>query len=70
MVTDTEFDSSYMDGLVSVRGYNNVWGLGSIVSAVSPTRLQKYSWLVSDLSNFPGLSVSTAKERLISGILI
>ncbi|XP_048752215.2 uncharacterized protein LOC125663853 isoform X2 [Ostrea edulis] len=55
---NTDFDSSYLDGLVSVRGCNNVWGLSNIISAVSPAHLQKYSWLVADLSNFPGLSRS------------
>lgn len=65
IITDTEFDSSYLDEVVCVRGHRYVWGLREVVSAVSPSRLQKYSWLVTNLSTFPGYTVSLHKIFVI-----
>ncbi|XP_078338617.1 uncharacterized protein LOC111132219 isoform X2 [Crassostrea virginica] len=57
---NTEFVSSYLDEVVCVRDHHYVWGLREVLSAVSPTRLQKYSWLVTNLSSFLSGTTSLA----------
>lgn len=34
IIIDIEFDSSYLDEVVCVRGYRYVWGLREVVSVV------------------------------------
>ena len=63
-ITDTEFVSSYLDEVVCVRDHHYVWGLREVLSAVSPTRLQKYSWLVTNLSSFLSVCAHMIKSIL------
>lgn len=69
---NTEFDSSYLGEVVCVQGHRYVWGLSEVVSAVSPSRLQKYSWLVTNLSTFPGytrnLTLSLVGPAVFEGV--
>ncbi|KAJ8312010.1 hypothetical protein KUTeg_009383 [Tegillarca granosa] len=44
---------SYLPNLYTVRGFDNVWGLSSILRVVNPQMLSKYKWLLNDLTPHP-----------------
>lgn len=42
-----------MQNLFTVRGYDTVWGLSSILRAVNVHKLARYKWLVEDMTPEP-----------------
>ncbi|XP_061197779.1 uncharacterized protein LOC133205901 isoform X2 [Saccostrea echinata] len=50
---------TYLPNLFCVRGHDTVWGLSSILRAVDPSSLEKYKWLMEDLTPHPEDIMST-----------
>nr|XP_022340995.1 uncharacterized protein LOC111135328 isoform X2 [Crassostrea virginica] len=44
---------TYLPNLFCVKGHDSVWGLSSILRAVNPSSLEKYQWLMDDLTPHP-----------------
>lgn len=50
---------TYIPNLFCVKGHDTVWGLSSILRAVNPSSLEKYQWLMDDLTPHPEDIMST-----------
>ncbi|XP_052797406.1 uncharacterized protein LOC128229669 [Mya arenaria] len=47
---DNELEEGYIDNLYTVKHYRNVWGTGSILKVINPDALEKYRWLINDIT--------------------
>ncbi|XP_053375797.1 uncharacterized protein LOC123534926 isoform X2 [Mercenaria mercenaria] len=41
---------TYIQNLYTIQNYQNVWGLSSILRVVNPDGLEKYRWLINDIT--------------------
>ncbi|KAH3888533.1 hypothetical protein DPMN_012569 [Dreissena polymorpha] len=45
-----DLESCYVQNLYTVKHYRNVWGTSSILKVINPDSLEKYRWLVNDVT--------------------
>jgi len=65
LLPDNELESSYIQNLYTVRYHGTFWGTTSILKVINPVALEKYRWLMGnitprleDLPSIEGYSVS------------
>ncbi|OWF40958.1 uncharacterized protein LOC110463111 isoform X3 [Mizuhopecten yessoensis] len=52
-ILHNNLQESIMQDLFFVRGYDNIWGLSSILRVISPQQISRYKWLVDNMTPEP-----------------
>ena len=66
-VPGNSLQETYLQNLFTIRGYDNVWGTRSILRVINPTAIERYRWLVYDVS--PDLDQLHTTEQYSVSIL-
>ncbi|XP_052800800.1 uncharacterized protein LOC128231721 isoform X2 [Mya arenaria] len=65
---NNDLESSYIQNLYTIKHYRNVWGAISILKVVNPDALEKYRWLIDDLT--PQLDQLPAMEGYSNQVMV
>ena len=49
-ISGNSLEETYLQNLFTIKSYENIWGLRSILRVINPISLERYRWLVNDVS--------------------